>query len=75
MAIALASRNWEPLSEMNTTPLIDVLLVLLIVLMMSVPIATHSLEGGGEPGRTAATKTCCGCCPDRNASQRSSGLR
>ena len=44
MAIALASRNWEPLSEMNTTPLIDVLLVLLIVLMMSVPIATHSLD-------------------------------
>ena len=44
MAFALASRSWEPLSEMNTTPLIDVLLVLLIVLMMSVPISTHSLD-------------------------------
>ena len=44
MAIAFASRNWEPLCEMNTTPLIDVLLVLLIVLLMSVPIATHSLD-------------------------------
>jgi len=44
MVITFASRNWEPMCEMNTTPLIDVLLVLLIVLMMSVPIATHSLD-------------------------------
>ena len=34
----------EPLSEINTTPLIDVLLVLLIVLVMAVPLATDSLE-------------------------------
>ncbi len=34
----------EPLSEINTTPLIDVLLVLLIVMVMAVPLATNSLE-------------------------------
>jgi biopolymer transport protein ExbD len=45
MAFALPSRAaGEPLSEINTTPLIDVLLVLLIVLIMAVPLATNSLE-------------------------------
>jgi len=43
MAFAL-SVSHEPLSEINTTPLIDVLLVLLIVLVMSIPAATHSLD-------------------------------
>jgi len=31
----------QPLSEMNTTPLIDVLLVLLVMLIMAVPLGTH----------------------------------
>ena len=44
MAFALASSAREPLSEINTTPLIDVLLVLLIVFVMSIPAATHSLD-------------------------------
>ena len=43
----------RPMSEMNITPLIDVLLVLLIMFIMVIPIATHSLliplpNGGGE---------------------------
>lgn len=32
-----------PLGEMNTTPLIDVLLVLLIMFILSVPVASHVL--------------------------------
>lgn len=45
MAFATASSSaHEPLSEMNTTPLIDVLLVLLIVMVMAVPLATNSLD-------------------------------
>jgi biopolymer transport protein ExbD len=32
-----------PMMEMNMTPLIDVLLVLLIVFIMSIPIATHAI--------------------------------
>ena len=34
----------RPMSEMNVTPFIDVLLVLIIMLIMVVPIATHSLD-------------------------------
>ena len=45
MAFAIGpSSAHEPLSEINTTPLIDVLLVLLIVFVMSIPMATHSLD-------------------------------
>lgn len=33
----------QPMWEMNITPLIDVLLVLLIMFIMVIPIATHSL--------------------------------
>ena len=31
-------------SEMNTTPLIDVLLVLLVMLILTIPIATHQVD-------------------------------
>jgi len=33
----------QPMSEMNITPLIDVMLVLLIMFIMVIPIATHAL--------------------------------
>jgi biopolymer transport protein ExbD len=34
----------RPISEMNTTPLIDVMLVLLIMFILTVPLATHSVK-------------------------------
>ena len=34
----------KPMMEMNTTPLIDVLLVLLVMLILAVPIATHQTQ-------------------------------
>ena len=34
----------QPMSELNITPLIDVLLVLLVMLILSIPIATHQVE-------------------------------
>ncbi|MCP5395567.1 MAG: biopolymer transporter ExbD [Sphingomonadaceae bacterium] len=34
----------EPMGEMNTTPLIDVMLVLLIMFIMTIPVATHSVD-------------------------------
>jgi len=43
MAFASTS-SVRPLSEMNTTPLIDVMLVLLIMLIMTIPLSTNSLD-------------------------------
>ena len=44
MAVTARPSIREPVSEMNTTPLIDVLLVLLVMLIITVPISTHSLD-------------------------------
>jgi len=53
MATAHARRaGGQPMMEMNTTPLIDVLLVLLIMFIITIPVATNSTEfnvGKGEP--------------------------
>ena len=37
-------REATPMSEMNTTPLIDVMLVLLIMFIITVPSQTHQVE-------------------------------
>ena len=34
----------EPMSEMNTTPLIDVMLVLLVMLIITIPMQLHSVN-------------------------------
>ena len=44
MAVTARPSDRGPLSEINTTPLIDVLLVLLVMLIITVPISTHSLD-------------------------------
>ena len=44
MAAALAADRDEPIQEMNTTPLIDVMLVLLIMFIITIPIQTHSVD-------------------------------
>jgi biopolymer transport protein ExbD len=57
MAFASLSSPRGPLREINTTPLIDVMLVLLIMVILTIPIASHTLEydlpaaGGKEPDR------------------------
>jgi biopolymer transport protein ExbD len=42
--MALSASDTQPMGEMNTTPLIDVMLVLLIMFIMVIPAATHSVE-------------------------------
>ena len=44
MAMSGGSDDGAPMMEMNTTPLIDVLLVLLIMFIMSIPVATHAVN-------------------------------
>jgi biopolymer transport protein ExbD len=34
---------YQPMSEINTTPLVDVMLVLLIIFMVTVPLLTHAV--------------------------------
>ena len=44
MAMSGGRDDGSPMMEMNTTPLIDVMLVLLIMLIYTIPIATHSVD-------------------------------
>jgi biopolymer transport protein ExbD len=44
MAMAMASAEGEPMMDINTTPLIDVMLVLLIMFIITIPIQTHAVK-------------------------------
>src|SRR3954463_1617918 len=44
MSVGPASGEAGPMVEMNTTPLIDVMLVLLIMFIMSLPIQSHAVK-------------------------------
>lgn len=43
MAIQFSNSDDEFLSSINTTPLVDVMLVLLIIFLITVPVATHTV--------------------------------
>ena len=46
MAMNVGGRNgdFDALAELNTTPLIDVMLVLLVMLIITIPIQTHAIK-------------------------------
>jgi biopolymer transport protein ExbD len=44
MAMAMAAAEGEPMMDINTTPLIDVMLVLLIMFIITIPIQTHAVK-------------------------------
>lgn len=53
-----ASPQPEPFSAINTTPLIDVMLVLLIMMIITIPVSTHKLPvelPQGPPGQAVET--------------------
>ena len=55
MAMSISATTEGPVAEINTTPLIDVLLVLLIMLIITLPAMTHAIKvdtprgGDAEP--------------------------
>ena len=53
MAHMLPASDSRPMSEIYTTPLIDVMLVLLIMLIITIPIQTHAVK--------LDLPTCSGC--------------
>ena len=44
MALQTRIAEHQPMLELNTTPLIDVMLVLLIMLIITIPIQTHAVK-------------------------------
>ena len=44
MSMSGGKDDGSPMMEMNTTPLIDVMLVLLIMFIITIPVATHSVS-------------------------------
>jgi biopolymer transport protein ExbD len=44
MAIAAGGGDDTPMSDINTTPLVDVMLVLLIIFLIAIPVAIQSIE-------------------------------
>lgn len=44
MAVSAETAEGEPMMDINTTPLIDVMLVLLIMFIITIPIQTHAVK-------------------------------
>jgi biopolymer transport protein ExbD len=57
MALALAQTEQQPILDLNTTPLIDVMLVLLIMFIITIPVQTHAVK---------FDVPVCGNCPVKN---------
>jgi biopolymer transport protein ExbD len=44
MAMSVGSQQGAPMCDINTTPLIDVMLVLLVTLIVTLPVMTHAVK-------------------------------
>lgn len=57
MSVPTDDDDGEVMCEMNTTPLIDVMLVLLIMLIITIPIQTHAVKLNMPSSSTASAAT------------------
>jgi biopolymer transport protein ExbD len=57
MHVSTSSNEGEVMSEMNTTPLIDVMLVLLVMLIITIPAQLHSVDLNLPSGNPPAPLT------------------
>ena len=55
-AEVLNPESTEPMMDINTTPLIDVMLVLLIMFILTIPVATHGVKMDLPAGDPPLTK-------------------
>ncbi|MBA4207945.1 MAG: biopolymer transporter ExbD [Parvibaculum sp.] len=55
MNVGSAGSDDDPMMEINTTPLIDVLLVLLVMLIITIPLQTHAVKLDMPQAVTEAT--------------------
>lgn len=52
MAMSSRSADGAPMMDINTTPLIDVMLVLLIMFILTIPMQTHAVKLDTPTGRS-----------------------
>jgi biopolymer transport protein ExbD len=57
MTVGSAQRDADVMVDINTTPLIDVMLVLLIMLIITIPIQTHAVKLNMPTGKPPPTTT------------------
>src|SRR5262245_10787866 len=59
MAMSVGSEGGDeaPISEINTTPLVDVMLVLLIVFLITIPVVTATINVDMPVAKNVETKT------------------
>jgi len=57
MAATVQSKTGDVVADMNTTPLIDVMLVLLTLLIITLPMQTHAIKISTATGEPSAPPT------------------
>lgn len=57
MSVGSSSGEEEPMSAINTTPLVDVMLVLLIIFLITIPVITKTVKVSLPKAANIATQT------------------
>lgn len=62
MAFSTNNQQDEVMSEINMTPLVDVMLVLLIIFIITMPVMQHSIKLNLPQARRAGSIAKCAAC-------------